>query len=106
MSVSSTLSLYFISSIWRTQSVGIKKNDPFRNFQGAIGCFASITDSSVTTQIFIASLEKFHLIEDICERGKLESETNGSGGVEDSDATSIKKDANRYELNFIRKNGE
>ncbi|XP_022888276.1 RRP12-like protein [Olea europaea var. sylvestris] len=72
--------------------------DKHRHLKGAIGCFASITDSSVTTQIFIASLEKFHLIEDICERGKLESETNGSGGVEDSDATSIKKDANRCQI--------
>ncbi|CAI9761159.1 unnamed protein product [Fraxinus pennsylvanica] len=72
--------------------------DKHRHLKGAIECFASITDSSVTTQIFIASLEKFQLIEDICERGKLESGTNGSADVEDSDATSIKKDANRCRI--------
>ncbi|KAL2501759.1 ARM repeat superfamily protein [Forsythia ovata] len=75
--------------------------DKRRHLKGAIECLASITDSSVTTHIFIDSLEKFQLIDDIHEHGKLESEANGSANEEDtqdSDATSIRKVAKRCQI--------
>ncbi|KAL2501748.1 ARM repeat superfamily protein [Forsythia ovata] len=75
--------------------------DKRRHLKGAIECLASITDSSVTTQIFTDSLEKFQLIDDIHEHEKLESEANGSPDEEDtqdSDATSIRKVAKRCQI--------
>uniref|UniRef100_A0A5B6YH98 Putative RRP12-like protein isoform X1 n=1 Tax=Davidia involucrata TaxID=16924 RepID=A0A5B6YH98_DAVIN len=64
----------------------------------AIGCLASITDSSVTRQIFISSLERFQLMNDVGEYGKLGSHTNASVDKEQGNSTSAETDANRSQV--------
>ncbi|KAA8517112.1 hypothetical protein F0562_017405 [Nyssa sinensis] len=64
----------------------------------AIGCLASITDSSVTRKIFISSLERFQLMNDLGAYGKLGSDTNASVDKEQGNSTSAEKDANRWQI--------
>lgn len=47
----------------------------------------SICDASVTKQIFIGSLKKFQLLDDINEHGKVESDIDGSANGEESGGT-------------------
>lgn len=49
-----------------------------KHLQGAISCLVSICDPSVTKKIFVASLKKFQLLDDIGELGKLESDADVS----------------------------
>ncbi|KAG8367013.1 hypothetical protein BUALT_Bualt16G0028200 [Buddleja alternifolia] len=67
--------------------------DTHRHLKGAISCLMSICDSSITKQIFISSLEKFQLLDDVSEHKKVESETKVDG--EESKAGSAGRDAKR-----------
>ncbi|PIN24573.1 hypothetical protein CDL12_02689 [Handroanthus impetiginosus] len=64
-----------------------------KHIKGAIRCLVSICDASVTKQIFIASLEKFQLPDDIAEQGKVESDTDGSASGKEIGAVSVETDA-------------
>lgn len=61
----------------------------------AIGCLASITDSSVTKSIFISSLERFQLINDLGEFGKQGSHISASADQEQGNITPSEKGTKR-----------
>ncbi|XP_059646290.1 uncharacterized protein LOC132291822 [Cornus florida] len=61
----------------------------------AIGCLASITDSSVTKAIFISSLERFQFVNDLGEYGKLGSHSNALLDKEQGSTPFADKDAER-----------
>ncbi|CAK9182413.1 unnamed protein product [Ilex paraguariensis] len=63
--------------------------------KNAIGSLASITDSSVVRKIFISCLERFQLVDDLGECGKLVSHTNASVDEEQSSSISMGKDMKR-----------
>ncbi|KAI3471606.1 hypothetical protein Pfo_028256 [Paulownia fortunei] len=65
--------------------------ETLKHLKGAIGCLVSICDASVAKQIFIASLEKFQLLDDIGEHGKVESGTDGSTNEKDCGGTDAKR---------------
>ncbi|KAB2631281.1 RRP12-like protein [Pyrus ussuriensis x Pyrus communis] len=61
----------------------------------AIGCLASVTDSSNAKKIFISLLEKFQFKDSRHELGKLESQTDASAGEEEQNLSTREKDALR-----------
>ncbi|KAM1306574.1 hypothetical protein ACFX2H_008940 [Malus domestica] len=61
----------------------------------AIGCLASVTDSSNAKKIFISLLEKFQFKDSRHELGKLESQTDASAGEEEHNLSTREKDALR-----------
>ncbi|KAI3472201.1 hypothetical protein Pfo_029689 [Paulownia fortunei] len=65
--------------------------ETLKHLKGAIGCLVSICDASVAKQIFIASLEKFQLLDDIGEHGKVESGTDGSTNEKECGGTDAKR---------------
>lgn len=64
-------------------------------FQDAIGCLASVTDSSIAKNIFITLLGKFHFIDGRNEFSKVESHTDASGDEETYNQCTREKDAQR-----------
>ncbi|XP_012828029.1 PREDICTED: RRP12-like protein [Erythranthe guttata] len=62
-----------------------------KHLKGAIGCLVSICEASVIKDIFIASLEKFKLLDDIREHGEVESDTDGSTNEKESRGTNAKR---------------
>lgn len=60
-----------------------------------IRCLASITDSSVTKRIFISTLEKFQLINDLDESGKQGNHTGDLADQQKGNFTSSEKEAKR-----------
>lgn len=61
----------------------------------AIGCLASVTDSSIAKNIFITLLGKFHFIDGRNEFSKVESHTDASGDEETYNQCTREKDAQR-----------
>ncbi|CAL5441498.1 unnamed protein product [Camellia sinensis] len=72
------------------------KNSKALLIQDAIGCLVSITDSLVTTSIFISSLERFQLINDLGEFGKQWSYISASVDQEQGNITPSEKGTKRY----------
>ncbi|KAM7500162.1 hypothetical protein LguiA_024576 [Lonicera macranthoides] len=62
----------------------------------AIGCLASITDSSVISNFFISSLERFRLINDLGESGNMEIVTDSSVDKDESNSDSSGKETKRF----------
>ncbi|KAH6779701.1 hypothetical protein C2S52_010938 [Perilla frutescens var. hirtella] len=62
-----------------------------KHLQGAISCLVSTCDPSVTKNIFVASLKKFKLLDDIDEHGKLESDADVSAKEKESVETDAKR---------------
>ncbi|KAL8489525.1 hypothetical protein ACS0TY_025441 [Phlomoides rotata] len=58
-----------------------------KHLKGAIGCLTSICDPSVTKQVFIASLEKLQILDDINDDGKLKSDTDGLAKEKENSVT-------------------
>lgn len=63
--------------------------------KSAIGCLASISDSSVMEKIFISSLERFQLVDDSGDCGKLVNQSDGLVNKEEGISNSAGKDAER-----------
>ncbi|XP_008222099.1 PREDICTED: RRP12-like protein [Prunus mume] len=61
----------------------------------AIGCLASVTDSSISKKIFESLLEKFQFKDGGDEFGKVESHTDASSGEEQRNLSTREKDAQR-----------
>ncbi|KAK6124849.1 hypothetical protein DH2020_041409 [Rehmannia glutinosa] len=59
------------------------------HLKGAIGCLVSICDASIAKQVFIASLQKFQLLDDF--DGKVEPDTDGSANEKESGGTNAKR---------------
>ncbi|KAK6149141.1 hypothetical protein DH2020_016666 [Rehmannia glutinosa] len=59
------------------------------HLKGAIGCLVSICDASIAKQVFIASLQKFQLLDDF--DGKVEPDTDGSANKKESGGTNAKR---------------
>lgn len=55
----------------------------------------SVCDPSATKEIFIDSLKKFQLLDELNEHEKLRPESNTSVGEEESDSVSLSADARR-----------
>ncbi|KAI7989023.1 hypothetical protein LOK49_LG13G01797 [Camellia lanceoleosa] len=72
-----------------------RKHPLFYHDQDAIGCLVSITDSSVTKSIFISSLERFQLINDLGEFGKQGSYISASVNQEQGNITPSEKGTKR-----------
>lgn len=64
-------------------------------FQDAIGCLASVTDSSISKKIFESLLEKFQFKDGGDEFGKVESHTDASSSEEQRNLSTREKDAQR-----------
>ncbi|KAK4412945.1 RRP12-like protein [Sesamum alatum] len=58
-----------------------------KHLKGAIRCLVSVCDASVTKQIFVDSLEKFQLLDDIGEHGN----DDGSANEKDDSGTDAKR---------------
>ncbi|KAL6505963.1 hypothetical protein OROHE_022682 [Orobanche hederae] len=61
------------------------------HIKGAIGCLLSICDASVAKQLFIASLEKFQLLDYFGKQGKVEFDTNGSANENENGERDAKR---------------